>query len=679
MIDGMGTTSFKHTAAGRFEDENGPWSSDRVSYRYNSAGQRTRMSVVGWVQDYHYDGAQRLDRIQAPSGTFQYTYPTGSGTLSRASRQWERLALPGGHEIRQSYDTLARLTKTTLRNSSGQPLNRHEYRFNARHQRDRQTFLAGNTIDYDYDPNGQLTSAMGREANSALRLHEQLTYDYDSAWNLRERTRNELTTQLANNRVNELTSGTRSGTVTASGMSRSSLASVEANGATGKLYADHTYAIPGLELPDGSTDLLTKGTDGGGQTFHHLSLLKLPVAVTYQYDANGNLISDGERNFEYDAENRLIRYEEQEKIQHRYTYDGFNRMRQRTTSVWEPGRSTWQMIANTQFIYDGMSVVQERDALNGGTPQVTYTRGLDLSSSLGGAGGIGGMLAYTDHSTGTDLTAYYHADGNGNITAMINGAGRVVARYHYDPYGNMLGMSGPLALDNRYRYSSKEAQPGVDIYNYGYRFYDPSLQRWINQDPIGEAGGINLYGFVGNDPVNRVDPWGLTDGDLTELGDGMLRPGMLIDPYFDDPRNPGNPITGSDLAREVGGEVVWAMIPGGLGKAKNLKNVPSPPSSWWTKFRSFFRRGAKCAKPGVEGKLVVRTSRDGSKAVRVTRPDGSVIDISQRRVKEFIPANHPKAPPGTLDRVKFDNALPGSKGYKRKPTPEELNLLRDLD
>ena len=509
MIDGLGTTSFKHTAAGRFEDEDGPWSSDRVSYSYNSAGQRTRMSVVGWVQDYRYDGAQRLDRILAPSGTFQYTYPTGAGTLSRASRQWERLVLPGGHEIRQTYDTLARLTKTTLRNSSGQPLNRHEYRFNARHQRDRQTFLAGNTIDYDYDPNGQLTSAMGREANSALRLHEQLTYDYDSAWNLRERTRNELTTQLANNRVNELTSGTRSGKVTASGMSRSSLASVEANGASGQLYADHSYAIPGLNLPDGSTDLLTKGTDGGGQTFHHLSLLKLPVAVTYQYDANGNLISDGERNFEYDAENRLILYEEHEKIQHRYIYDGFNRMRQRITSFWDSNQSAWQTIANTQFIYDGMNVVQERDALNGGVPQVTYTRGLDLSSSLEGAGGIGGMLAYTDHSTGADRTAYYHADGNGNITAMINGAGRVVARYHYDPYGNLLGMAGPLAQENRYRYSSKQAQPYSELYYYGYRFYDPSLQRWINQDPIGEAGGVNLFGFVGNDPMNVIDPLGL--------------------------------------------------------------------------------------------------------------------------------------------------------------------------
>lgn len=116
--------------------------------------------------------------------------------------------------------------------------------------------------------------------------------------------------------------------------------------------------------------------------------------------------------------------------------------------------------------------------------------------------------APTDHTGPSDRSAYYHADGNGNGTAMINTSGRLVAHYHYDPYGNLVAMAGPLAQVNRYRYSNKEIQPNSKLYYYGFRFYDPSLQRWINQDPIGEVGGINLYGFVGNDPVNFVD----TDG-----------------------------------------------------------------------------------------------------------------------------------------------------------------------
>jgi hypothetical protein len=75
------------------------------------------------------------------------------------------------------------------------------------------------------------------------------------------------------------------------------------------------------------------------------------------------------------------------------------------------------------------------------------------------------------------------------------------------------------------------------------------------------------------------------------------------------------------------------------------------------------------------GKTAVRTTRAGDKAVRTTRPDGSVIDISPKRVKEFVPNTHPKAPPGALNRVKFDNAIPGSKGFKRPPTQQELDIL----
>jgi RHS repeat-associated protein len=124
---------------------------------------------------------------------------------------------------------------------------------------------------------------------------------------------------------------------------------------------------------------------------------------------------------------------------------------------------------------------------------------------MDGAGGIGGLLARTDVNGST----YYHADGNGNITAMMDASGNVVAKYLYDPYGNMVGMWGTLAQGNIYRFSSKEIDVKSGLYYYGYRYYEPNLQRWLNQDPIGERGGINLYRFAGNNPVNKVDPFGL--------------------------------------------------------------------------------------------------------------------------------------------------------------------------
>lgn len=100
---------------------------------------------------------------------------------------------------------------------------------------------------------------------------------------------------------------------------------------------------------------------------------------------------------------------------------------------------------------------------------------------------------------------FYHYDGRGNVTQLTNAQQQVVAKYGYDAFGNT-SASGTAAGQNRYRFSTKE-QIGA-LYYYGYRFYSASLGRWINRDPIAEAGGVNLYGFVSNSPLNLLD----TDG-----------------------------------------------------------------------------------------------------------------------------------------------------------------------
>src|ERR1043166_8070864 len=97
-----------------------------------------------------------------------------------------------------------------------------------------------------------------------------------------------------------------------------------------------------------------------------------------------------------------------------------------------------------------------------------------------GAGGIGGLLARseTDGSGGWINHAFYHADGNGNITYMLNGSQSKVAEYRYDPFGNTISQNGTLADANLYRFSSKEFHIPSGMYYYLYRFYDPNLQRW---------------------------------------------------------------------------------------------------------------------------------------------------------------------------------------------------------
>lgn len=174
---------------------------------------------------------------------------------------------------------------------------------------------------------------------------------------------------------------------------------------------------------------------------------------------------------------------------------------------------SWVQTNEVRYVYDGNLVVQERDANN--LPTVTYTRGKDLSGSIEGAGGIGGLLARTDMPSTINSqpsTAFYHSDGNGNVTCLINTNQIIVAKYLYDPFGNTLSASGPLAEANLYRFSSKELHPNSGLVYYLYRHYASDLQRWLNRDPLNEIGGINLYSFLRNKPY-QVDSWGLSERD----------------------------------------------------------------------------------------------------------------------------------------------------------------------
>jgi RHS repeat-associated protein len=104
--------------------------------------------------------------------------------------------------------------------------------------------------------------------------------------------------------------------------------------------------------------------------------------------------------------------------------------------------------------------------------------------------------------------SYYHADGNGNVTMLINASQTMAAKYLYDAFGNTLAQSGYLAAANTYRFSSKEWNANSGLYYYLCRFYDPNLQRWVNEDPIGEFGGIDLYEFCENSPIDKDDEFG---------------------------------------------------------------------------------------------------------------------------------------------------------------------------
>ena len=126
--------------------------------------------------------------------------------------------------------------------------------------------------------------------------------------------------------------------------------------------------------------------------------------------------------------------------------------------------------------------------------------GKDLSDSMQGAGGVGGLLAV---SMGGQYYFPCH-DANGNITAYVDESGSVVAEYTYDAFGATIAQSGGLADTFVHRFSTKYYDTETGLYYYCYRFYSPELHRWLNRDPIEEEGGLNLYAFCGNDG-NQVD------------------------------------------------------------------------------------------------------------------------------------------------------------------------------
>jgi RHS repeat-associated protein len=196
-----------------------------------------------------------------------------------------------------------------------------------------------------------------------------------------------------------------------------------------------------------------------------------------------------------------------------FVYDGLRRMRRALTYTWNSGSSGWTSVGETRYLYDGMLIVQERSS--GNTPQVHYTRGLDLSGTTHGAGGIGGLLMRSHGYSAGSWSSHngYHSDANGNVTALVNSSGSLQANYKYNPYGGTISSSGTLATANVMRFSSKPAMfsstGGWGMYYYGYRFYDPATQRWLNRDPLEEAGGINTYEANANNPLNAYDPVGL--------------------------------------------------------------------------------------------------------------------------------------------------------------------------
>jgi RHS repeat-associated protein len=502
MVDAVGTTTYSYTPAGQMASETGPWANDAVNYTY-SQELRTALNLSqpsgSWSQSYRYDSAGRMTNNVSPAGAFGYSY-----NFQPASSLVTKISLPNGASVTNGYDSLARLTQTSLNNYWGHILDGYSYGYDSLSLRTnvtRNLGLTTNSVTAGYDNIGQLTSWIAKESSGTPRLNEQIGFGFDAAGNLYSRTNEALVQTFMVDAANELTNVTRSGTFTLSGATPAPATNVTVNGQAAQTYGDFTFASTNNTLTNGINTFAINATNVYGVATNNNLTLNLPTSVSLSFDSNGNVTNDGTRTFGYDSENQLTNVAVAGQWQSAFVYDG--KMLRRIERDYSWNSSSWLETNEIHFIYDGNVVIQERNSNN--VVQVTYTRGNDLSGMLQEAAGIGGLLARTD----TNGSTFYHSDGNGNITALMDGNENIVARYLYGPFGKLLGQWGSMANINTYRFSSKEWNNNASLYYYGRRYYDPNLQRWLNQDPIQERGGFDLYRFVANNPINAIDPLGL--------------------------------------------------------------------------------------------------------------------------------------------------------------------------
>ena len=119
------------------------------------------------------------------------------------------------------------------------------------------------------------------------------------------------------------------------------------------------------------------------------------------------------------------------------------------------------------------------------------------------------VLIMKDHRSTVNESFYPAYDAQGNVTGLIDTTGNLDAAYEYDPFGKLIRYAGPRSTSMSLLYGTKYLDMETGLIYYGYRYYDPRQGRFINRDPIGEEGGLNLYGFLSNSPVNGVDFLGL--------------------------------------------------------------------------------------------------------------------------------------------------------------------------
>jgi len=216
---------------------------------------------------------------------------------------------------------------------------------------------------------------------------------------------------------------------------------------------------------------------------------------TETYDANGNTLFTGGKNFTYDAENHLTSMSTAGTTVS-IVYDAFgNRVAKTVNGV------------TTKYLVDDLNptgYAQVFDELTNGVVTRTYTYGLQ-------------RISEDQIVNGGWTPSFYGYDGGGNLRQLTNMAGAVTDTFEYDAFGNKINATG--TTPNNYLYRGEQFDPDLGLYYLRARYYNPATGRFVSRDPedgiATDPATLHKYDYAGGDPVNLADPTGRTAATAT--------------------------------------------------------------------------------------------------------------------------------------------------------------------
>ncbi len=455
-------------------------------------------------QTYGYDPASRLETITSGSQTATFSYHPLSGLPNTTT-------FTGGTSITRSYDAIGRLENITT-TPAADAAQSYTYTYNNLSQRTRVTREDSSYWSYIYNDRGELVSGKKYWVDNSIVWGAQTEYHFDNVGNRKDARNggNQLgslrQSNYTTNSLNQYLQRTVSGAVDVTG-SANTAATVTVNNQTTARKGEYFYkelavdnstapAYAQINVVGARNNFGAGGEDAVTQKGGRVYMPK--TAEVFTYDDDGNLTSDGRWNYGWDGQNRLVSMEAiasvpiEAKQRIEFAYDSIGRRIRKKVYGWDVPSGNYQPQSTRKFIYDGWNIIAELDD-NNSLVQIYNWGGAELL--LVSAAGNGNQVGY---------------DGNLNVSLLVNaGTGTVSASYEYDPYGQILRSSGPYAIQNPVRFSSVYADVETGLIYYGYRYLNTQTGSWLNRDPSEEEGGVNLYGFIGNDGVNATDHLGL--------------------------------------------------------------------------------------------------------------------------------------------------------------------------